>query len=137
MSKGLNEIISDVAKEYFKMPEATFDGDIILAKKEIIKIAETYNKELLEQVSQKDFELKAADSDYKKIGDNDQWNSSPVPEDVTMVIRWHKPTNSPVIVYYSESFDKRMPWVQSTKSHCWPEESFEPNLWRFSPKLLF
>jgi len=73
MSKSLNEIISDVAKEYFKMPEATFDGDVILAKREIIKIAETYNKELVEQLSQKELELRAADHELvEKIKKNEQ-----------------------------------------------------------------
>jgi len=37
-------IISEVAKEYFKKPDGIFDGDVILAKKEIIKCMEKYAK---------------------------------------------------------------------------------------------
>ena len=62
-----------------------------------------------------------------------KWICVDMPKDGTSIIRWHKPSKNFVAVLFNNQFSRKLPWICTTKSHCWPEESFEPNIWQPLP----
>ncbi len=63
----------------------------------------------------------------------DMWLRSDMPKDGTKIIRWNKIWHTEMGVKYNVNHNElALEWITSDCSISYPEESFEPNVWKFN-----